>query len=135
MTKIRRPSAACGMLMLAMPVLAGGHQDAAPPAPRVINIVAERFLFTPSEITVDQGTVVEFRLTSDDTSHGFRLIGPGDINLEIPKRGRGDIRVKFEAKEPGQYTFECSHICGAGHNFMRGSLRVKARGSRTGDRN
>ena len=93
-------------------------------APRIVEIVAERFSFTPSDITVEQGAVLELRLTSDDTAHGFRLVGPGDINVEIPKRGRGDVRVRFEAKEPGRYTFECSRVCGAGHSFMRGSIRV-----------
>lgn len=119
-----RWSVSCGVLMIAMPMLAAGHQDPSA-SPRVIRVVAERFLFTPSEITADEGEVVELRITSEDTSHGFHLIGPGNINVEIPKRGRGDIRVKFEAKEPGEYTFECSRVCGAGHNFMRGTLRVK----------
>jgi len=123
---MRRSSVAYGILILAMPVLAAGHQDA-PPSPRVIRVVAERFLFTPSEITVDEGAVIELRITSEDTNHGFHLIGPGNINVEIPKRGRGDIRIMFEANEPGQYTFECSRVCGAGHNFMRGTLRVKPR--------
>jgi cytochrome c oxidase subunit 2 len=91
---------------------------------RVVNIVAERFSFTPSEVTVQLGTVIEFRLTSEDTAHGFHIIGPGDINVEIPKRGRGEIRVTFDAKEPGRYTFECSRVCGAGHSFMRGTIRV-----------
>jgi cytochrome c oxidase subunit II len=124
---MRHTSIACGMLMLLVaPLLASGHQDA-PASPKVIHVVAERFVFTPSEITVDEESVVELRLTSEDTSHGFRIIGPGGINVEIPKRGRGDIRVTFEAHEPGEYTFECSRVCGAGHNFMRGTLRVKAR--------
>jgi heme/copper-type cytochrome/quinol oxidase subunit 2 len=56
--------------------------------------------------------VVELRLTSDDTDHGFRVHGLGDPNLAIPKRGRGDVRITLEAKEPGNYTFECSHVCG-----------------------
>ena len=114
------------VLMLGTAALTSGHQAAGPQA-KVIHVSAERFVFTPSEITVEQGTLVKLRLTSEDTSHGFRLLGPGDVNVEIPKRGRGDIRVMFEAKEPGDYTFECSRICGAGHNFMRGTLRVKAR--------
>jgi cytochrome c oxidase subunit 2 len=96
-------------------------------APKVVHIVAERFSFTPSEVTVDAGTTIEFRLTSDDTSHGFRLVGPGDIDVEIPKRGRGEIRVTFQAVEPGRYTFECSRVCGAGHSFMRGTIRVNAK--------
>ena len=123
---MRRSSAACALLVLATPVLTFGHQDARV-APRVIHLVAERFVFTPSEISVEQGTVIELRITSDDTSHGFRLMGPGDIDVEIPKRGRGDVRVRFDAQVPGQYTFECSHVCGAGHNFMRGTLRVTPR--------
>jgi cytochrome c oxidase subunit 2 len=98
-------------------------------APRVVHVTAERFAFTPSEIVIDQGTVLEIRLTSDDTDHGFRVAGPGgptEINVEIPKRGRGETRVTFEAKEPGTYVFECSRVCGAGHGFMRGSIKVKA---------
>ena len=93
-------------------------------SPRVIHVVAERFTFTPARITVEQGTSVEIRLTSEDTAHGFRLIGPGDIDVEIPKRSRGDVRVRFEATESGEYTFECSRVCGAGHGFMRGTMRV-----------
>jgi len=124
---MRHASIACGLLILIVaPLVARGHQDAAAP-PKVIHVVAERFVFTPSEITVEEGSTVELRLTSEDTNHGFRIIGPGNVNVEIPKRGRGDIRVTFEAHAPGEYTFECSRVCGAGHNFMRGTLRVKPR--------
>ena len=100
-----------------------GHGQRA--EPRVIHIVAERFAFTPSEITVEEGTVVELRLTSEDTDHGFRLRGLGDADVAIPKRGRGDVRVTIDATEAGTYPFECSHVCGAGHGFMRGVIRVK----------
>jgi cytochrome c oxidase subunit 2 len=93
----------------------------------VIHIAAERFAFSPSEITIDAGTVVELRLTSDDTDHGFRVHGLGDPNVAIPKRGRGDVRITIEANEAGNYVFECSHVCGAGHGFMRGVIRVKPR--------
>ncbi len=109
---------------------ARGHQG---PSPRVIHIVAERFTFTPARVTVDEGANVEIRLTSEDTAHGFRLVGPGDINIEIPKRGRGDVRVPIDTSQPGTYTFECSRICGAGHGFMHGTLQVKARTPGTGN--
>lgn len=95
-------------------------------ARRVVEIVAERFLFVPSEVTVEAGTTLEIRLTSEDTDHGFRIVDT-DINVVIPKRGRGDAVAIFDATTPGDYTFECSQMCGAGHSFMRGRIRVTPR--------
>ena len=69
------------------------------------------------------GTPLEIRLTSDDTAHGFRIIGT-NVNIEIPKRGRGTTTVTFNAEKAGRYTFECSRLCGAGHSFMRGVIVV-----------
>jgi len=91
---------------------------------KVVRVVAERFAFTPSEIKVKRGTVVEFRLRSDDTNHGFHIVG-SDANVIIPKRGRGDATLVFRADTAGRYTFECSKMCGAGHSMMRGSIIVE----------
>jgi cytochrome c oxidase subunit 2 len=91
---------------------------------RTVRITAERFAFTPSEITVAPGTTIEFRLTSADTAHGFRILGQ-PVDLAIPKRGRGEATVQFTPPGPGTYVFECSRMCGAGHSFMRGSIHVK----------
>ena len=85
---------------------------------------AERFAFTPSEITVERGTVIEFRLTSDDTDHGFRIVGT-DVNAEIPKRRRGETSIRYTAATPGRFVIECSRPCGAGHTAMRAVLIVK----------
>ena len=102
---------------------------AQPPQRRVIRITAERFTFTPSEIVVEPGEEIEFRLKSDDTAHGFRIAGT-PVNVVIPKRGRAEMSVTFRAGESGRYAFECSRMCGAGHNFMRGVLVVRDRTSR-----
>jgi cytochrome c oxidase subunit 2 len=93
-------------------------------APRIIRVSAERFAFTPSEIVVEPGEEIELRIKSDDTAHGFRIAGT-NVNVVIPKRGKGDISVSFRAPEPGRYPFECTRMCGAGHNFMRGELVVR----------
>jgi cytochrome c oxidase subunit 2 len=87
---------------------------------RVIEIAAERFTFTPSEIRVNAGTRLEIRLESDDTAHGFHIVGT-DVDIELPKRGRGAATVTFQP-QAGRYTFECSRVCGAGHEFMRGVI-------------
>ena len=87
---------------------------------QVVEITAERFTFTPSEVRVKAGTRLEIRLRSEDTAHGFRIVGT-DIDLELAKRGRGVKTVAFEPAA-GRYTFECSQLCGAGHEFMRGVI-------------
>lgn len=97
---------------------ARGTQAAGPR--QVVEITAERFSFTPSEIKTKAGTTLELRLRSDDTAHGFHIVGT-DVDLELPKRGRGVATVTFTPKA-GRYTFECSQLCGAGHEFMRGVI-------------
>lgn len=94
-------------------------QDA--PLTRTVDVAAERFSFTPSEIRTIVGTLLTIRLTSDDTAHGFRIVG-SDVNIEIPKRSRGTATVTFTPEKAGRYTFECSKLCGAGHSFMRGVI-------------
>lgn len=89
-----------------------------------VNIVAERFSFTPSQIKVKEGTLLEIDLTSEDTFHGFRMPSTS-INVTIPARGRGSVKVLFDAKKKGDYPFECSRPCGAGHTMMRGIIIVQ----------
>lgn len=89
---------------------------------RVVEIVAERFTFTPSRVLVPVGATLEIRVRSEDTSHGFRIVG--GRNVIVPKRRFGEAVVVFEAVEPGEYRFECSKLCGAGHHFMTGEIIV-----------
>lgn len=94
------------------------------PPDRVIRLVAERFTFVPSRIKLKLGEVVELRIRSLDTDHGFRLQDT-DVNVVIPKRGRGEVRVLFRAQRKGVFHFVCSKACGAGHTIMRGRIIVK----------
>ena len=116
---VRGGALACAVLLVIFTPGSSSSQDR-----KVVNVVAERFTFTPSEIKVKRGTVIEFRLRSDDTNHGFHIVG-SDANAIIPKRGRGESTLTFRADTPGRYTFECSKMCGAGHNFMRGTITVE----------
>jgi cytochrome c oxidase subunit II len=91
---------------------------------RTVSIAAERFTYRPSKVTVKQGELVEFLLSSDDTDHGFRIVDTG-IDVAIPQDGKGEVRVRFLANKKGTFVFECSRPCGAGHNLMRGRIVVK----------
>jgi cytochrome c oxidase subunit II len=103
-----------------------GGQDPRPTVKpdKVVSISAERFAFSPSKIKLKQGMVVEFVITSEDTDHGFR-IPSANIDAAIPQQGKGELKIRFVAKEKGVFPFECSRACGAGHNLMRGTIVVE----------
>jgi cytochrome c oxidase subunit 2 len=116
-------------LVLVVAVVSSGSVSPQSPTPdelqaKVVRVVAERFTFTPAQVRVKRGTRVEFRLRSEDTNHGFRILGTR-VNVVVPKRGRGEMTVSFDAVEPGRYVFECSKPCGAGHSIMRGEIIVE----------
>jgi len=103
----------------------GASQEGQPSqAVQRVRITAERFYFTPSRIKVKKGTIVEIVAESEDTSHGFHIPAAG-IEALIPARGKGELRLRFEATQAGTYIFECSRPCGAGHNTMRGVILVE----------
>lgn len=104
--------------------LAFGQEPGERKPDRVITIVAERFTFNPSRISVKQGELIEFVVSSDDTDHGFRIPVAG-IDIAIPQSGKGEARIRFIAQEKGTFVFECSRPCGAGHNLMRGTIVVR----------
>ena len=112
------------MLILALVMTLGAQAPGPKSQDRVIRVSAERFAYTPSEIVVEKGTTIEFHLTSDDTDHGFRIVGT-DVNVKIPKRRRGETVVKYVADTEGEFVIECTRPCGAGHTAMRARLIVK----------
>ena len=114
--------AAFAVVAVVVPVVLRAAAQTAPPE-RVIDVAAERFSFHPSEVRTTVGTTLRIRLTSDDTMHGFRIIGT-NVSAAIPKRNRGTAVVTFRPEKSGRYTFECTRLCGAGHSFMRGVIVV-----------
>ena len=89
-----------------------------------VRVSAERFHFIPSRIRVKRGRLLEIELSSQDTFHGFR-IPKANIDVTIPARGQGKIRIRFRSRKAGSYPFECSRPCGAGHTMMRGTIIVE----------
>jgi len=89
--------------------------------PRVIEIKAKKFQFTPSEITLKKGEPVILRLTSEDRTHGF-LLKPFKIDSDIIPGHATDIAVTPPAT--GQYIVICDHYCGTGHGNMKMKLTV-----------
>jgi cytochrome c oxidase subunit 2 len=93
--------------------------------PRVIEIVARRFAFEPSEIQVTVGERVRLMVRTADGLHGIE-IKKFKITKEIP-RGTKPVVIDFTPGEAGRFPIFCSEYCGDGHDDMKGTLVVLAK--------
>ena len=89
--------------------------------PKVIEITAKKFEFTPSQITLKKGEPVILRLSSSDRVHGF-MSKPLKIDTDIPADKTEDIAVTPDTA--GDFTVICDHYCGTGHGNMKMKVTV-----------
>lgn len=89
---------------------------AQPAAPRVIEIKAKRFEFTPAEVTLKRGEPVTLRLVSLDRVHGF-FVKPFGVDADIDPAK--PTEVTFTPTEAGRFTAICDNYCGSGHANMK----------------
>lgn len=89
--------------------------------PRVIEISAKKFEFTPSAITLKKGDPVILRLKSSDRVHGF-MSKPLKIDTDIPNDTTKDVAVTPDTA--GDFTIICDHYCGTGHGGMKMKVTV-----------
>jgi cytochrome c oxidase subunit 2 len=108
------------VVVLAVAVLAPHGTRAQ--SPRVINITAQRFEFTPNQVTLKKGEPVKFVLTSKDVTHGF-FLKPLKID-EIIEPGK-TTEVTVTPQTPGTYLLICDHFCGVNHAAMNMKVIVE----------
>jgi cytochrome c oxidase subunit II len=110
-------------------VLAQGKHAAvlAQGEPREIPVVVKRFSFEPARVEVNEGERIRLVVTSADGVHGLE-IKKFKVNKKVP-RGGEQVTIDFVASTPGEYPILCSEFCGSGHEEMKGTLVVAARGS------
>ncbi len=89
--------------------------------PKVIEITAKKFEFTPSEITLKKGEPVILRLTSTDRVHGF-MSKPLKVDTDIAAGKTTDVSVTPDTS--GDFTVICDHYCGTGHGNMKMKVSV-----------
>ncbi|MFZ0680175.1 cupredoxin domain-containing protein [Candidatus Binatus sp.] len=110
-----------GALGIAVAVVAPKVNQARADNPKVIEITAKKFEFTPSEITIKKGEPVILRLTSSDRVHGF-MSKPLKIDTDIPDDTTKDVAVTPDTA--GSFTVICDHYCGTGHGNMKMKVTV-----------
>lgn len=87
-----------------------------------INMTAQQWSFSPSEIRVHQGDHVIIHVTATDVAHGLRIFNYG-VGADLQP---GETKtVDFIADKTGKFEYYCSVYCGAGHKSMYGWLIVE----------
>ena len=91
-------------------------------APKVVEITAKRFEFSPKEVTLKKGETVVLRLKTEDVTHGF-MQRKLKVDTDIEPGKTTDVTVTPDT--PGAYTVICDHFCGAGHGNMKMKIVVE----------
>jgi len=89
--------------------------------PRVIEITAKRFAFTPNQITLKKGEPVILRLKSEDVTHGFFM---RKLKIDETIEAGKSVDVALTPDTPGTYTTICDHFCGVNHGSMNMTISV-----------
>ena len=113
-TPLRTAAASLFVLVLLAGPSSARSAEAGPP--RVVEITAKRFEFTPKEITLKKGETVTLRVHSEDVTHGFFSKKLG-IDADIVPGKALDLTVT--PAEAGSFNVICNHFCGAGHANMK----------------
>lgn len=102
-------------------VRASVAQDAA--EPRVIELTARRFTYTPNEIALKAGERVVIAIRSIDFVHGMNL---PDLHMRLDLVPGRITKLELHPKTPGVIDFVCDNFCGDGHEEMHGRFVVSA---------
>jgi cytochrome c oxidase subunit 2 len=118
----RAPRIDRSLALLALLALASPGSPARAADPKVIEIVAKRFEFTPSQVTLKKDEPVVLRLSTADVTHGFYMKKLG-INATIEPGKSTDVPVT--PHEAGKFVTICDHFCGSGHGNMHMTMVVE----------
>ena len=120
---MRRRLLVCGATALGALSLAGlGMRSAAQAEPRVVAVVARRFVFIPAEITARVGEAVVLEFSAPEVVMGFYAPALGLRALLVPGP---PVRVAWRPDRAGSFDFLCDVFCGDGHERMSGRLVVQ----------
>ena len=115
----------------------------AEPEAKIIYTTARQFSFTYSRepvttleelrlveglrvLEVPADTLVEFRVTTLDSTHGFAVYDPNGAIIAQTQAMPGYInRLRIRFDKPGFYGVLCLEYCGAAHHIMRSGIIVR----------
>jgi len=90
--------------------------------PRVIEISAKRFEFTPNVVKLTKDEPVTIRFTSTDRAHGLFVKA---LNIDLDADSGKPSEITLTPHEAGTFAAICDHYCGSGHGNMKMSFVVE----------
>lgn len=120
MKALRLAALAGGLSVVLLGAALGTEQDTG--EEQVVQVTAQRFHYTPSEIVVKKGRPVVLEISSLDFTHGFNI---PELKLRADLPPGKVTRVRFTPERVGEYPFLCDNFCGEGHEQMHGRIVVK----------
>jgi cytochrome c oxidase subunit 2 len=102
--------------------LLGSVAPAQEPAPRIVEIEARRFKYTPDRVVLKRGEAVVIAFHSIDFVHGFNV---PDLGIRADLLPGQITRVPLRPTAAGNYAFLCDNFCGDGHETMSGVFVVE----------
>jgi cytochrome c oxidase subunit 2 len=111
-------AAVLGLTLLSL----GSTRHVSAQEPRVIDISAKRYGFTPDKITLKKGEPVTLRLHSEDVIHGFFS---RQLKIDETIEPGKTAEVTLTPQTDGTFTTICDHFCGAGHGNMAMTIVVE----------
>ncbi len=91
--------------------------------PQVVQVIAKRFAYEPSDIVVRAGVPIVLEVKSLDFAHGMSF---PDLNLRADLVPGKPVRITLPAQPAGMVDFLCDNFCGDDHETMHGRLLVQA---------
>jgi cytochrome c oxidase subunit 2 len=91
-------------------------------SPKLIVVHANRFSFSPAEITLKKGEEVKLQMISDDVPHSLLIRGIG-VNLKNPKPNEM-AEISVTPEQIGDFRGTCGIFCGSGHGTMSLTVHV-----------
>ena len=103
-----------------MPTEEPGQEMA--PSVKEFDLIARKWDFEPSTLTVNEGDTVLLHIQSIDVAHGFGLSAFSVSEYLTPGQ---TVDVEFVADKVGTFTYQCIIYCGSGHGNMEGQFIVE----------
>lgn len=130
------------LILLAMTLPNNPYNVQAETADEVVYATARQFSFAYSRepvtsveelavvatlpvLAIPADTLVEFRVTSLDATHGFAVYNPKGAVIAQTQAMPGYInRLRIRFDKPGTYAVLCLEYCGVAHHIMRSAIVV-----------